>query len=429
LAKLSLASLANYEKINTWQGKITSESMMIYRGGPAAHVLEIDANIPAIERQTSISKDAKDVVRRGAGEIEFKIDFTNNRSFRYVKQSRPSEYDIFATGQSFTSLSGTSEKTKIITSEFEIESQPVRWKKDGTVLQRMAKKQLISKSQALRDTLDPRICFYTGSPAWELLSLLSGECRKHNQGDVNNAYTIDLEEAPPASAYIIRLMRPGHTQWFEEFVFDGAKGMNPTHIEVKNDSGLTISRIDTDFHKMNGVFLPSKRHVRQYDGTDGNLRRDVEWNFSDVKVNTPLPKNTFSLDNLGLHDGDKYVDETTKKKYIYKGNGKIVEINEADLAETGSNASKVKNDKIYGDIKILMQTLEAKDADTAMVFLGHEEWQVRLRALQVLEILLAQNKEKLKEAASLVKDDSNPEVRQKAQAILNAINTSATKTK
>lgn len=324
LAMLAVVTKANYEKIKTWQGKILFEITRISRGAYAADILKRHAGV-------ALAKDPNEFAQIVEGTIEYKIDVKNNYLFRYLNRPTPTEYIDIDKGTIYQALSKSLEDRVIITSEYRIESCPNHKKKDGTITGRIAKKQVHNQSFIYADDSDPRHCFNIGTPAWVVLSQLSENLRLYQQGTVNSTFIVVLEKAQTAkgAVYRVRMTSPtGSSPWVDErFVLDGEKGFNPTYIEVKNDKGIKVSEITTDFIEIQGIFLPSKRRVVQYDDSDGRMRRDAQWAFSDMQVNMPLPENTFSLNNLGLHDGDSYVDEITKKKYLYKDGGNLVEVN------------------------------------------------------------------------------------------------------
>jgi hypothetical protein len=231
------------------------------------------------------------------------------------------EYVDLDKGSTYMSLEGSLERTKIIAGEYEIESYPYSKKKDGTILSRRAEKRPRKQSQIITDDSDPMYCFSIGKPVWVLLSELSEGIRLYNK-EPNSAFSgVILEKAQTAKgvAYRMQFTIPGASPSFEEkFIFDGEKGFNPTYIEVKNDKGIKISEITRDFIKIGGIFLPAKQWVVQYDGTDGRLRRKAESTFSDMKVNMALPESTFSHKNLGLKNGDEFIDEIEKTEYTYQ---------------------------------------------------------------------------------------------------------------
>ncbi len=313
LAMLADITRANYEKIKTWQAKIAFEDTIIHRGTTAAGLLKRHAGIESIEESNEVAGTLE-------GAIELKIDLKNNLLFKHTNWPKPMEYIDLDKGLTYTSSEQSSERTNITTNEYIIESYPDQKKKDGTILHKIARKQMRKQPQIITDDSDPRISFNIGRPVWELLSQFSDGLRSYNQGAINSFYNVVLEKAQTSKGitYRMQLTNPGASQPFEKFVLDGERGFNPTHIEVKNDKGITISEITTDFNEIGGIFLPSERHVIQYDGDDGRLRREAKSTFSDMKVNMTLPENTFSINNLGLKDGDKFIDKIAGKEYRYQ---------------------------------------------------------------------------------------------------------------
>jgi hypothetical protein len=315
LAMLAAVTQSNYEKIKTWQGKIASESnYFYYRGENSADLLKQHAGIKSIA-------DPNELAMTGKGIIEFKIDMGKNLLFRYQNRPKPIEYIDTEKGVTYTSLEESSESTRIIAGEYKIESYPYTLKRDGAISSRRATKQPHRQSQIITDDSDPRYCYSIGKPAWILLSELSEGIRLFSK-DPNSAFSgVILEKAQTAkgATYRMKLTLPGASPSFEwKVTFDGEKGFNPVYVEVKNDKGIKISEITRDFIKVQGIFLPAKQRVVQYDGTDGRLRRAATSTFSDMKVNMALPESTFSHKNLGLKNGDKFVDKIDGKEYTYQ---------------------------------------------------------------------------------------------------------------
>ena len=323
LAKLADVTKANYEKIKTWQGKVASESSYFYyRGEKTADLLRRHAGIKSIAEPNELTMTGKSA-------MEFNIDMKNNLLFRYQNRSKPIEYIDTEKGVTYTSLEESSESTRIIAGEYEIKSYPYTMKKDGTILSRRVRKQPRRQSQIITDDSDPRYCYSIGKPVWVLLSEFSEGIRRYNKdpnGAVgtlpNSAFGgVVLEKAKTAKGvtYLMKFTIPGASLPDEEkFIFDGEKGFNPVYVEVKTDKGIKISEITRDFIEVQGIFLPAKQQVLQYDRSDGRLRRMAESTFSDMKVNMELPDKIFSYKNLGLKNGDEFIDEIEKKEYTYQ---------------------------------------------------------------------------------------------------------------
>jgi hypothetical protein len=317
LAMLVAVTRTNYEKIKTWQGKISSESTYFYEGKYAADLVKQDTGITI--------KEPNELAVRAEGTKEFKIDLENNLSFRFMSRPNPMEYIDLGTGLNYTPLSSSYETKKIIANEYEIESSPYTFKKDGTILTWLAEKQLHNPAQTDLDESDPRHCFSIGKPPWVLLSMMSEGVRRYNNdpngadGNMpNSAFSnVILEKAQTekGTTYRVQFKNPLF-EW--KYIFEEKNGFNPTHIEVKNGKGIKISEGATDWIKIQGIFLPSEQLVVQYDGGDGRLRRQAKSTFSDMQVNMALPEDTFSLSNLGLKNGDKFIDKVAGKEYKYQ---------------------------------------------------------------------------------------------------------------
>jgi hypothetical protein len=326
LTMLATATKTNYEKIKTWQGKIFFDSTIMYRGTYAADLVKQDTG--------SITEEPNEVAEIAVGTKEFKIDLEKNLLFRSMNRPKPLEHIDVVGGKTYTSSKGSLEMKKLISNDYEIESTPYIKKKDGTILNWMAEKKP-HKKQASFDESDPRYCFTIGKPCWVVLSEFSDGVRLYNRdpngivGKVPNSYFsgISLEKSQTAKGVTYRLLFkiPGVVE--EVITFDGDKGFNPTFIEVKNAKSIKITEIKRDFIKIQDVYLPSEQQEIQYDGEDGLLRRAAKSTFSDMQVNMTLPENTFSLNNLGLKDGDKFEDKIAGKKYSYQ-DANLVLINE-----------------------------------------------------------------------------------------------------
>jgi hypothetical protein len=334
LAMLAAVTKANYDNIKTLQGKMSFEDMVIYRGAYAADLVKQHAGIAV--------KEPNELVQRAEGTVEFKVDLRKNLLFKSMYWPKPTEFIDFDGNATYPSLSGAMEQTKTVADKYEIESYPYTQKKDGTVLTRVAHKRLRRQPGMIIDDSDPRIAFNIGRPVWELLTQFSDGLRSYNQGTISSFYDVVLEKAQTAQGVTYRTQwaKPGASQFFEKFILDGEKGFNPTYIEVKNDNGITVSEITTDFNKIDGIFLPSKRRVIQYDGTDGCLRRDATSTFSDMKVNVVLPENTFLLTNLGLKNGDKFINEIESKEYKYQ-DANLVFVSDLPAPTRGKQGSTV----------------------------------------------------------------------------------------
>ena len=62
-------------------------------------------------------------------------------------------------------------------------------------------------------------------------------------------------------------------------------GFNPSYIEARDDLGSQLSEIFVDFVSIDGIFLPNNKMEKQYDPSNGRIRRTSNWTFNNMRVN------------------------------------------------------------------------------------------------------------------------------------------------
>jgi len=271
-------------------------------------------------------QEPDELITLSEGTIEFKIDLEKNRIFTHMNRPKPMTYTDPDKERVYTSsLTGPTQHTRIITPEYKIESYPFRWS-EGKLKERRATKQ-VRKNLEYTTSSDPRNCFYTGEPVWDLLSQLSQSLQYKKEKGIKT-FDVILEKGKTAKnnvVYRIQVIIAGINHPISTFILKEEMGFNPAYVEDRGNNGLLAFRITTDFVEIDGIFLPSKKRKTQYDES-GRHSRDSDWTINNTQVNAELPDKTFSVDNCGLSDGDSFVDEINNKNYIYKGDGKLVEV-------------------------------------------------------------------------------------------------------
>jgi hypothetical protein len=147
--------------------------------------------------------------------------------------------------------------------------------------------------------------------------------------------------------------------------------------------------------------FPHNATIIEYD-MNGELKKKEVYTIEKVELNPVISKDVFEF--------------TPPEEY---------EITEIDTNGT----VKVIREKggIEGAMIRWTKAVKEKDIETLTELLGHEIWQVRLRSLQVLEQLLAQDGKRLEETAMVLENDENPKVREQAEKILHRIQTAELK--
>ncbi|MCD6175804.1 MAG: hypothetical protein J7K65_08600 [Planctomycetes bacterium] len=317
---LSSAVKANFDKIKTWQGRISFEKLIIYRGTDTVGLLEKFADVKSVKNPNELGQLA-------VGTTQFKIDLEKNVLFRHRNRPGPLEYIDFDKSLSYPSSAKQFERTIINTPEYEIKCHPYTRKKDGTVTSRFARKYRGKNFQWFYSEEDPRIFFYVGGPPWIQFPALSENLRLYREGAIDSSMALgvilEYAQTPEGIVYRVRITSLGSDQTGATFILDSTKGFNVTYVQEKNN-GLTRAEVTRDFVKIDDIFLPSKQNSLYYDN-NGHLQRDEKLILSEMQINMEIPKSTFSLTNLGLQEGDDYVDEIENKHYKCNVDGELVE--------------------------------------------------------------------------------------------------------
>lgn len=141
--------------------------------------------------------------------------------------------------------------------------------------------------------------------------------------------------------------------------------------------------------------FPRQIKVTEYK-SDGSFKKKESYEIVDVKLNPMISEKIFSF-----NPPEEY---------------EIVEID-----PNGKSSIIREKGGIESAMRTLLKAQKEKDISTLMDLLDNKIWQIRLRSLQVLAHLLAEDHEALKETSLILKNDNNPKVRAEAQKILNRI--------
>jgi hypothetical protein len=313
LSILASTTQANFDKIKTWQGRISHTAIETTRGEKAAEYLSKFT-------KAEPNESTNEIQRLYNRTIEFKIDVEHNRFFSFSDRSTEAyTYIDTEKGKSYLANRGPEEQLFLVTSEHEIEITPLGWRgKDNAITSRIAMKRW-SGATALTD---PRDVFHIGyKTLWLTLSQLSQHLKMPNI----EKYNIVIKEMPTNNniTYRIEIYRPNENYPFQVLVLSGEVGFNCTYIENWYDKDSLMSKTTTEFVKLQGVFLPKKWEFSQYYRDGGLMRQEIN-SIENQQINVPIPESTFS-ELTYLHSGDRVRDRITNKDFEYE-NGKLVEL-------------------------------------------------------------------------------------------------------
>ena len=311
LSAMASATQSNFEKIRTWEGRVTNETLFMIRGEQAGEYLTkfTDAEPNQCPNEIQQLSDST---------VEFKIDLLNNRFFSLLDRPEPFIYLDLNSKKTYLSKSGSTEIIQIVTPEHQIDISPLSKPKNHVVLDRTA----IIKQPRPTHRTDPREVFYSGNRTiWKTLSMFAQSL----QTSGIETYGIILKEKSEGDHILYRLeiSMPGQNEPFSILVFDSEAGFNPVYIENRYEQdGSLRSKITNEFAAIQDVFLPVKWEISQYFPDGGLMRREI-CTIEEQQINTAIPSRTFS-ELTYLKEGDQIRDEIQNKKYTIKA-GKLVE--------------------------------------------------------------------------------------------------------
>lgn len=308
---------SNYDKIKTWQGEKKFTINRIYEGTAA----EREFNT----RTDGTGKTPNTVIRRIEGRNKFAVDLEKDFLYANVIWGNPPYYMDLETGRDLGTKSAPSQKVSIVTPEYYINWGPHAMR-DGVITSRKAVKQVRQKGSTCTNlsppVSDPRECFVVGQPVWEIFPPQLLQHINEHGGFSVDGHPLKIEERMDGDTVGYRIQIPGKVSpeqyLFITMVFSGEKGFNIISYEVTYPNGKVFQQLTWEYELVSGVYLPIKTTEQNFRPDTGQLSYDKISTFKNLKINQPIPPETFTYKNLGLKNGDKFIDKILGEEYIYQ---------------------------------------------------------------------------------------------------------------
>lgn len=317
LTMISEQVRSNYERIKTWQGQTDFTMDTIYEGAEAERKFKTHTD--------GKGKTPNTVIWHIEGRSQFAVDLEKDFLYKKVVRENPPRYIDFKTGRDLGTKSTSSQKISIVTPEYYINRGPFTTR-EGFITSRKAVKKARGKgltcTKLSAPVSDPRERFVGIQPIWEILPRLLQYINEHGELNVDG-YRLKVEERTirNLAEYRIqiptRVSQPGHYR-FITMVFSSAKGFNIVSYEVTDPNGKIFQRLTWEYELVSGVYLPSRTTEQIFERKNGELSYEAEYAFKNSQINRLIPAETFTYKNLGLKDGDKFIDKILGKEYTYQ---------------------------------------------------------------------------------------------------------------
>jgi hypothetical protein len=329
---------SNYDKIRTWQGKVEISEDYIYRDARAEKVFkeETDGN----------GEIPKTVKKHKERFIEFSLDTEKELLYAhyYPVSVRPLQYTDLQSGRDLGAKGIANNRRAILTPQYELHCSEHKIR-DNAFISRKAVKEARRKdckscTSNLPPVYDPRPDFSPfKSRIPDLFPRLVAVIKEDGRCGIDD-YDLVVEERKSGDISEYRVIMPSKRSLdsqeyiFTTLIFRSDKSFNITsHQRTVFDPAYNTSHQQTvdpiqngvlllnrtwSYDLVDGVHIPSKMTRQEFDWPNGKLTHERTETFKNQKVNKPIPKDTFNYKNLGLQDGDKFIDKIQGKEYVYK---------------------------------------------------------------------------------------------------------------
>jgi hypothetical protein len=321
----------NYDKIKTWQGKVNIITESVNEGEGRKRLYEqilVDKPLPnTIIDHVELTKEFAVDANKGllyAGVYpdakQYIIDAQNGRNLQLK------ELVQIGSGKN------------ILTPNYQLDCRDIK-NRDGVIVRRYVIKQVRPKGKMtcqghLRPVFDPRETMRIfGDISGESFAPLGGAFAKYmvffnKEGghSIDGYPTITVEECNVGNVkkYRITLLslskdaNGARLSINSNLICSSEAGFNVVSYSNTDSNGKILENKMWDYGLIDGVYLPLRQIKQGFDYQTGNLTNQNTISFVEQKLNNPIGDEIFTYKNLGLKNGDKFIDKIEGKEYKYQ---------------------------------------------------------------------------------------------------------------
>ncbi len=322
LTMISNETQSNYDKIKTWQGKVDSTIGTIYEGTKAERVFKNQIN--------GEGKVPRKVKRLVETTVEFAVNCEKGLFFDKKFYRSPLRYTDPNDGRLLGTKSIDGSTASIATPEYRITTVPVE-KRENVITRQAVKEERASESSVRnRGVFDPRFEAIDGDGFRGTFVFLLDYIEKHGKFSVGEqSLRIEKRMDRSTTEYRIEIPSPQASPGefvFTTLIFNSDKGFNITLSETRY-AGKLYQKATWEYEVINDVYLPASTMIQTFAGENAELLYERECIYTNGQLNQAIPEDTFSYKNLGLKNGDKFVDKILGKEYIFQDQNLILKSN------------------------------------------------------------------------------------------------------
>jgi hypothetical protein len=325
LTMISDETRSNFDKIKIWQGKVDATIGIIYEGSEAEHVFK--------NKTDGVGQVPKKVKRLSESTVEFAMNSEKGLFFDKKYYRSPLRYIDPNSERVLVTKSAVGSTTTIATPEYRIINVPFIKRKNVIITRKAVKEKRALKESCTTcrsDIFDPRIESIDGRAFHGSFLFLINYIEKHGEFRIDGqSLRIEKHVAGSTTKYRIEIPSPQKNPGefiFTTMIFNSDKGFNITLSETRSADGKLYNKVIWEYEAINGIYLPTRTMSQTFKGENANLDNERECIYTNLKLNQALPEETFTYKNLGLQNGDKFIDKTLGKDYTYQ-DGELIPAN------------------------------------------------------------------------------------------------------
>ena len=313
----------NYELIDTWSGEIEKKITWLHTGSVAENILKNNSDVEGAVPEA--------VLQKVEDEAKFTVDAQNNFVYIDTFRDKPSEYLNYDTGATI----GNSGKNKISSTviakpDFILKAEPYSFEKEtGNVIHKRARKttsKLDFQGALYQGRYDPRKAFFpSGEFTWDNLKYITKKLDAYGKIEFDG-YRFQIEECKRGEVIEYKIIQPSVVSLERSSpehyivltkIFSSQYNLNMICWEATSGNGTPLQKYTWDYEVINGVYLPKRVTIKIY-GLNGEVTDEYDSIYKNNKVNPKVLPEKFEYTNLGLKDGDIFVDEIMNKEYRFE---------------------------------------------------------------------------------------------------------------
>ena len=329
----------NYDRIKTWQGKVKVVTESVNEGNRKRSYEQILVDKPLPSKIIDHVELTK----------EFAVDANKGLLYESVYPDAQRQITDTQTGRNLQLKElvqiGIGSGKYILTPNYQLHCRDIK-NRDGVIVRHDVIKQLRPPGELtcqgnLRPVFDPRETMRVfGDITGESFAPLGGSFAKYlaffdKEGghSIGGYPTITVEECNVGDVKKYRIALLGLSKdstgatvhFFYNLVCSNEEDFNVVSFTITDSNDRVLENKTWRYGLINGVHLPIQKNKLRFDYQTGNLTNQSTISFIDQKVNNPISDEVFTYKNLGLKNGDKFVDKIQNKEHTYQ-DGELIEV-------------------------------------------------------------------------------------------------------